>query len=780
MSQQPELPKAINRVVRSGDSLSSQLPPFATKNPGRVAEIERILGELGILGTGHIGLADLKLPEIQSGDPITVATEKAKEAYRQNGGRPVIVENTSLSIKDWDNLPGPFADQFTDTPSKRKILVANHAGQGAVAQVTLALWDGRNDPQHRVGKIAGRIAPELRGNNGFGWDDIFIPDGQKVKDGEQPKTFAEMTSKEKDQFSMRELALKEMAEKPFLVEGEVLELPEPPSYRGKLQKPERVSLVSRQFARDLEVIPAAQRERTDGKIDFAPYHEKLLGDGTIKRYVLDPSSPSGGLIITPIDLATDSRGKPKRINQDTFGNPIFWQMGERRVKDAVMSRQVEFDRYHNKEFYTQIRMMVEEAKENKPLRSNKRSPDIEELLGISGIEMDDGGMVNFSKVKVKKTSMGREFTVPREYSNKKVSRSAGTYGSFSTATGIPSSVLALGGMPPVTGSVDVVTTAAMSFMRSWIPRNGYFAHSEKQVKLFEASKKRIESYNLPDDIKDIVLRQIGVSVGGNNVEQTMKDAQAMYDVGCRSFRIYTTNPGIEVVDTARALRKQFGEDITICVGPIADIEQAIALSAPDVKVNELLAGHGGGENCTSLSAGGSPNSLELAYLMSIDTRFNHTSIGLEGGTGEHLAPWLPFVDKISKDGGMIAGVVETTGGLFIENTKGDIVTPYHGSASPATILMESLLYPELADTRVHADGQVKHPEGKPGYSVARESVNSVVQHFVQYRDYIGRILADAGCGSMAELRGKIAKEGYNYRHTSAVANTIANAHRGVT
>jgi XTP/dITP diphosphohydrolase len=53
------------------------------------------------------------------------------------------------------------------------------------------------------GEIHGTISTELRGTNGFGYDSIFIPNGQS-------KTYAEMNSEEKNAVSMRGIALSKL------------------------------------------------------------------------------------------------------------------------------------------------------------------------------------------------------------------------------------------------------------------------------------------------------------------------------------------------------------------------------------------------------------------------------------------------------------------------------------------------------------------------------------------------------------------------------------------
>ena len=55
------------------------------------------------------------------------------------------------------------------------------------------------------GEVRGQIARAPRGDRGFGWDTIFIPDGET-------RTFAEMTPEEKDRLSMRRKAFRDFAE----------------------------------------------------------------------------------------------------------------------------------------------------------------------------------------------------------------------------------------------------------------------------------------------------------------------------------------------------------------------------------------------------------------------------------------------------------------------------------------------------------------------------------------------------------------------------------------
>src|SRR6185312_1836205 len=80
----------------------------------------------------------------------------------------------------------------------------------------------------------------------------------------------------------------------------------------------------------------------------------------------------------------------------------------------------------------------------------------------------------------------KELGYKRESSEGKLSRKAAAQGILLVGPdNVVSSLYAYGGMPPISGSVDAIVTAAMSYMRVWIPRNGVFAGNfKRQLNLF--------------------------------------------------------------------------------------------------------------------------------------------------------------------------------------------------------------------------------------------------------------------------------------------------------
>lgn len=163
-----------------------------TGNAGKVAEISRLLG-IEVHGQ------KVPLPELQATDVREVARAKAQAAYDQLR-RPVLIDDTGLYIDAWGELPGALVAWFLDNVGCEGLLKMLEGWSERSARVVTALgYCDEHGVQVFDGELRGSIAMELRGENGFGYDPIFIPEGKDL-------TFAELSSEQKDAISMRALA----------------------------------------------------------------------------------------------------------------------------------------------------------------------------------------------------------------------------------------------------------------------------------------------------------------------------------------------------------------------------------------------------------------------------------------------------------------------------------------------------------------------------------------------------------------------------------------------
>ena len=169
-----------------------------TGNAGKAMEYKSILGE-------RAEIKDMDLLEIQEIDPVKIITHKAKLAYEVIQ-EPVVVEDVSLIFTAISPLPGTFIKWFLKTlePKGLIILLNSYTDKSAKAICTIGLYDGK-ELKIVSGQVSGKISKEPAGENGFGWDAIFIPDGQT-------ETYAEMSAMKKNSLSHRRIAITKLLE----------------------------------------------------------------------------------------------------------------------------------------------------------------------------------------------------------------------------------------------------------------------------------------------------------------------------------------------------------------------------------------------------------------------------------------------------------------------------------------------------------------------------------------------------------------------------------------
>jgi XTP/dITP diphosphohydrolase len=187
---------------------------LATHNRKKLEELRRILRPL-VPDVRVLGLDDVPPYPEPAETELTFegnARLKARAAVAHTN-LPSLADDSGLCVDAMNGMPGVFSarwagrqpgrpreyelllDQMADVPDERR-------GAAFVASVVLALPDGTEHVAE--GRLTGRIAREPRGQGGFGYDPVFIPDGES-------RTLAEMTPEEKDAISHRGRALRRIA-----------------------------------------------------------------------------------------------------------------------------------------------------------------------------------------------------------------------------------------------------------------------------------------------------------------------------------------------------------------------------------------------------------------------------------------------------------------------------------------------------------------------------------------------------------------------------------------
>jgi len=167
---------------------------FVTSNHNKFQELSELL-------ECNLYRFELNLQEIQTTDLHELVKFKLRQAYEHVQG-PVIVEDTSLYFEAWNELPGPLVKFFLKNIGLSGMVRALDEFNNNSASAACCLGftkDGKSIHLFEA-KVKGHIV-EPRGSQRFGWDSIFLPAGYQ-------RTFGEMSSQEKHQFSPRGLAAK--------------------------------------------------------------------------------------------------------------------------------------------------------------------------------------------------------------------------------------------------------------------------------------------------------------------------------------------------------------------------------------------------------------------------------------------------------------------------------------------------------------------------------------------------------------------------------------------
>jgi XTP/dITP diphosphohydrolase len=176
---------------------------FVTTNVHKFQEARQVLSEY------RLATAKLKVEavEIQDNSIENIAKYSALDAVK-NCGLPVFVEDAGLFVDSLKGFPGPYSKYVYNTVGLKGILklMKNIENRSAHFKSVVAFVTPEEEPICFVGKVEGKIFLQEQGTSGFGYDPIFEP-----HEG-GGRTFAEMTTEEKNVLSHRGKALRKFAE----------------------------------------------------------------------------------------------------------------------------------------------------------------------------------------------------------------------------------------------------------------------------------------------------------------------------------------------------------------------------------------------------------------------------------------------------------------------------------------------------------------------------------------------------------------------------------------
>ncbi|NMM47423.1 RdgB/HAM1 family non-canonical purine NTP pyrophosphatase [Flammeovirgaceae bacterium KN852] len=182
---------------------------FATNNHNKVKEVQALLGDKYHLITLDEAGVDFELREDY--DTLEANSKQKAEQVYEIAGVPVFADDTGLEVEALNGAPGVYSaryagEQKNDKDNIKKLL--NELGDSANRSarfrtvITLIL---EGEVKQFEGVVEGVITQQESGEEGFGYDPVFVPENKGV-------TFAEMTASEKNEISHRGRAVNKLVD----------------------------------------------------------------------------------------------------------------------------------------------------------------------------------------------------------------------------------------------------------------------------------------------------------------------------------------------------------------------------------------------------------------------------------------------------------------------------------------------------------------------------------------------------------------------------------------
>jgi XTP/dITP diphosphohydrolase len=186
---------------------------LASHNAGKLREIADLMAPYGIQ---VVSAATLGLPEPEETGTTFVANAELKaRAAAEASGLPALADDSGLAVEALDGAPGIYSARWAGPTRDFAVAMARVQreleARGAmdrracfVAALTLCWPDGHCESFE--GRVHGTLTWPPRGNRGFGYDPIFVPDGYRETFGEMDPALKHAISHRAEAFRMLEAA----------------------------------------------------------------------------------------------------------------------------------------------------------------------------------------------------------------------------------------------------------------------------------------------------------------------------------------------------------------------------------------------------------------------------------------------------------------------------------------------------------------------------------------------------------------------------------------------
>lgn len=187
---------------------------IASHNQGKIKEFTEMLSPFGVKVYSAL---ELNLPDVEeTGSTFKENAVLKAETLSQISGKPCLADDSGLCVNALGGRPGVYSARYA--PNRNfdvamdklisELKDSQSSDWSAYFTCVLALKAPGQATRFYEGKIDGKIVANRRGDKGFGFDPIFVPDGFN-------QTFAEMPAEQKSLISHRGRAVKAFLQKEF-------------------------------------------------------------------------------------------------------------------------------------------------------------------------------------------------------------------------------------------------------------------------------------------------------------------------------------------------------------------------------------------------------------------------------------------------------------------------------------------------------------------------------------------------------------------------------------
>jgi XTP/dITP diphosphohydrolase len=162
--------------------LSKQPIIFLSTNQNKLEELQAMMAPAGISISLYSGVFDVE----EDGDTFEANAYKKLMGVAHQPGVVYLAEDSGLCVDDLGGRPGIFSARYggdgASNLDRCRLILEELAGvesesRGAQFVCGIAVRGPNGETQYYEGCVRGRIASDIQGENGFGYDPIFIPDG---------------------------------------------------------------------------------------------------------------------------------------------------------------------------------------------------------------------------------------------------------------------------------------------------------------------------------------------------------------------------------------------------------------------------------------------------------------------------------------------------------------------------------------------------------------------------------------------------------------------------